>query len=124
MAKRVVWRDRYWLTDEALSTYVRSAGMFGLEMHTPIMCIGNGIPAIVGRFAEQTSKGYMWRDIGLGDWLFDFDKEAEIERYVPTVLALAQDHAAAVAKAAQAREFVLRRQRETMAEVRKAVGLS
>lgn len=124
VTKRVVWRDRYWLTDEALSTYVRSAGMFGLEMHTPIMCIGNGIPAIVGRFAEQTSKGYMWRDIGLGDWLFDFDKEAEIERYVPTVLALAQDRTAAVAKAAKAREFVLQRQRDTMAEVRKAVGLA
>ena len=28
---KVVWRDRYWLTDEALSTYRRSAGMFGLE---------------------------------------------------------------------------------------------
>ena len=27
------------------------------------------VPAIVGRFAEQTSKGFMWRDIGLGEWL-------------------------------------------------------
>jgi hypothetical protein len=70
--ERVVWRDEFWLTDEALSTYVRSAGLFGLEMHSPIMCIGNGVPAIVCRFAEQTSKGFMWRDIGLGDWLFDF----------------------------------------------------
>jgi hypothetical protein len=33
--------------------------LFGLEMHSPIMAIGNGIPAIVGRFAEQTSKGFM-----------------------------------------------------------------
>ena len=57
--KRVVWRDKFWLTDEALSVYVRSAGLFGLEMHSPIMAIGNGIPAIVGRFAEQTSKGFM-----------------------------------------------------------------
>ena len=57
--KCVVWRDKFWLTDEALSVYVRSAGLFGLEMHSPIMAIGNGIPAIVGRFAEQTSKGFM-----------------------------------------------------------------
>ena len=56
---KVVWRDRYWLTDEALSTYVRSAGLFGLEMHSPIMCVANGVPAIVGRFQEQTSKGIM-----------------------------------------------------------------
>lgn len=112
--KRVVWRENFWLTDEALSVYLRSAGLFGLEMHSPIMCIGNGIPAIVGRFAEQTSKGVMWRDIGLGDWLFDFDQEAEIARYVPAVLAMAKNPAAAKAKAAKARQFVQQRQRETM----------
>src|SRR5262249_12957943 len=86
---RVVWREKFWLTDEALSTYVRSAGLFGNEMHSPIMCIGNGIPAIVCRWAEQTSKGFMWRDIGLGEWLFDMDKEDEIKQIAPTVLALA-----------------------------------
>lgn len=74
---RVVWRERYWLTDEALSTYVRSAGLFGLEMHSPIMAVGNGVPAIVCRFQEQTSKGLMWCDIGLGDWLFDLDERGE-----------------------------------------------
>jgi len=119
---RVVWREKFWLTDEALSTYARSAGLFGLEMHSPIMCIGNGIPAIVGRFREQTSKGLMWRDIGLGDWLFDFDQESEIARYAPAVLALAQDPAAAKAKAAQARQFVERRQRETMQVLQKTLS--
>ncbi len=116
---RVVWRDRYWLTDEAVSTYRRSAGLFGLEMHSPIMCIGNGIPAVVGRFAEQTSKGFMWRDIGLGDWLFDMDNEQDISRYVPTVLAMAKDPKAARAKAAQGRRFVEQRQRETMGLLKK-----
>lgn len=115
---RVVWRENFWLTDEALSTYLRSAGLFGLEMHSPIMCIGNGIPAIVGRFQEQTSKGVMWRDIGLGDWLFDFDQETEIAHYVPAVLALAKNPAAARAKAARARQFVNKRQRETMRVLR------
>ena len=28
--KKVIWRSRFWLTDEALSVYVRSAGYFGL----------------------------------------------------------------------------------------------
>jgi len=122
--KGVVWRERFWLTDEALSTYVRSAGLFGLEMHSPIMCIGNGIPAIVCRFAEQTSKGIMWRDIGLGDWLFDFDVEAEIPKLLPAVLAMARDPAAARAKAAKARAFVERRQQATMAEVARSVPAS
>ncbi len=112
---RVVWRERFWLTDEALSTYVRSAGLFGLEMHSPIMCIGNGIPAIVGRFAEQTSKGFMWRDIGLGDWLFDFDVEAEIARYVPAVMDMLTRPDASRARVAKARTVVEQKQRETMA---------
>jgi len=111
---RVVWRDRYWLTDEALSTYRRSAGVFGLEMHSPIMSIGQGIPALVGRFAEQTSKGFMWRDIGLSDWLFDFDKPEDVARLIPAVLALAKDPAAARAKAAEGQAAVEKRRRETM----------
>jgi polysaccharide pyruvyl transferase WcaK-like protein len=108
--KRVVWRENYWLTDEAVSVYRRSAGMFGLEMHSPIMCIGNGIPAIVSRFAEQTSKGFMWRDIGLGEWLFDFDQEADLPRLQPAVIAMIQNRQQALQMTEKARSFVQQRQ--------------
>lgn len=110
----VVWRDQYWLTDEALSTYIRSAGLFGLEMHSPIMCIGNGVPAIVGRFAEQTTKGLMWRDIGLGDWLFDLDQPEDCERYAPTVVAMLRNREESLKKVAAAQQFVQERQAATM----------
>jgi hypothetical protein len=120
---KVAWRPNYWLTDEALSTYVRSAGLFGAEMHSPIMCIGNGIPAIVCRWAEQTSKGLMWRDIGLGEWLFNLDVEEEIPNIVPTVLAMAKDPAAAKAKAIKARDLVQKKQKDSMMAVRQQVGL-
>jgi len=119
--KKVVWRPNYWLTGEAISTYVRSAGLFGNEMHSPIMCIGNGIPAIVCRWAEQTSKGVMWRDIGLGDWLFDMDDEEQVKKIVPAVLAMAKDPAGAKQKALKAKQFVQKRQRETMAVLGKAL---
>ncbi len=119
---KVVWREKFWLTDEAISTYVRSAGLFGSEMHSPIMCVGNGVPAVVCRFVEQTTKGFMWRDIGLGDWLFDLDKEDELRRVASTVLAIAKDPAAAKAKAAKAREFVQQRQKATMAILKKSLG--
>jgi hypothetical protein len=121
--RRVVWRDKYWLTGEALSTYVLSAGLFGSEMHSPIMCIGNGIPAIVCRFEEQTSKGFMWRDIGLNDWLFDLDNESDVSRLVPTVLELAKSPDAAKAKVSKARALVEKRQRETMEQVAKSAGM-
>lgn len=119
---RVVWRERFWLTDEAVSTYRRSAGLFGNEMHSPIMALGQGIPAIVCRWAEQTSKGQMWRDIGLSDWLFDLDREPDRARVAPAVLALACDLPAARAKAERARSLVRERQAETMRVLREAVG--
>jgi len=119
---KVVWRPDYWLTGEARSTYLRSAGLFGHEMHSPIMCIGGGIPAIVCRWQEQTSKGLMWKDIGLEDWLFDMDCPADVERIVPTVLALAKDPQSAADKAAVARRFVEQRQQETMAILARELG--
>lgn len=114
---RVVWRDEFWLTDEALSTYVQSAGLFGLEMHSPIMCIGNGIPAIVGRFAEQTSKGFMWRDVGLGDWLFDFDREEDIARYPQAVVKMLSDRQGAEQMVAKARGIVQESQAKSMRSI-------
>jgi polysaccharide pyruvyl transferase WcaK-like protein len=118
MKSRVVWRENYWLTDEAASTYRRSAGLFGHEMHSPIMCIGSGIPAIVCRWAEQTSKGYMWRDIGLSDWLFDLDQEAELQNVAAAVLAMAKDPAGSKAKAEKARDVVMGKFAASMAVVK------
>ncbi len=117
--KKTVWREKFWLTDEALSTYTMSAGLFGNEMHSPILCVGNGIPAIVCRFREQTTKGFMWRDIGLGDWLFDLDNEADVARVAPAALAMAENPAAARAKAAKARAFVVARQKHTIDVLKK-----
>lgn len=112
--KRVVWCEEYWLTDEARSTYLRYAGLFGYEMHSPIMCVGSGVPALVCRWAEQTSKGYMWRDIGLGDWLFDMDDEKDRGRVAGAVLAFAKDLKGAKEKTEKARAFVRERQTATM----------
>lgn len=103
---KVVWRSTYWLTDEAISTYVRSAGLFGIEMHSPIMCVANGIPAIVCRFREQTSKGFMWRDVGLGEWLFDLDTPADVARLTPAVLDMIRNPAKSQAKVKKAMNLV------------------
>ncbi|MFO0976491.1 MAG: polysaccharide pyruvyl transferase family protein [Planctomycetaceae bacterium] len=119
--KRCVWRSEYWLPGEAVSTYIRSAGLFGNEMHSPIMCTGHAIPAIVCRWAEQTSKGMMWKDIGLQDWLFDFDNEVDVQRMPDVAVAMAKDPAAAKANASAARDRVKKRQRETIRILQKVM---
>jgi polysaccharide pyruvyl transferase WcaK-like protein len=117
--ERVVWRADYWLTDEALSVYRQSAGLFGNELHSAIMCIGNGIPAVVCRWAEQTSKGTMWRDIGLDSWLFDLDDERQCAGVAEAVPEIAKHPRAAVEKARGAQMRVEALQAESMAVLRK-----
>jgi hypothetical protein len=115
---RVVWREQYWLTDFAQSVYLRSAGLFGNEQHSPILCIGHGIPAIVCRFQEQTSKGLMWQDLGLGEWLFDHDRDEPAQGLTAAVLAIVRDPVAAQAKAARARTLANDRMRRMMDALR------
>lgn len=119
---RVVWRSTYWTVEEAVSIYKHSVGLFSHEMHSPIMCIANDIPAIVVRWKEQSSKGYMWQTIGLNDWLFDFDEEEDIKRYVPAVLDMAINLEASKLKAKKAKAFVNKRQKETMGVVKSTMS--
>jgi hypothetical protein len=63
----------------------------------------------------------MWRDIGLGDWLFELDQAEESKRIVPTVVAMVRDPIGARAKVAKARAFVEQRQRETMEVLRQTL---
>lgn len=68
-------------------------------------------------WAEQTTKGYMWEDIGLGDWLFNLDDEPDIPQIVPALLAMAKNP-----DAAKARQFVQKRQLETMEQLRRELA--
>ncbi len=87
------------------------------------MCIGNEKPALVGRFAEQTSKGLMWRDIGLGDWLFDFDQADQVAKLNQTLLAMLQQRDTTLAKVKQAREFVIKKQQAMSQILRKTLAV-
>lgn len=108
----VVHKKEFWLPDEALSIYTRSALLFGNEMHSPIMCIGNGVPAIVCRWEEQTSKGLMWKDIGLSEWLFDADCEQQTRKLADTVLSILDHPGEAADKVRTARESVYKKYEE------------
>ncbi len=54
-----------------------------------------------------------------GDWLFDFDNDAESKRLTRTVLHMFKYSTATKEKVVNAREIVRRRQRETMQVLRK-----
>lgn len=115
---QVVWRDHFWQLDEAVSVYRHSLGLFGNEMHSPILCIANGIPALVGRWDEQTNKGFMWRNIGLDDWLITMDDPQQTKHIPDTVLSFVQDPETTKNKVHQARQIVLAKQKEQFDQLR------
>lgn len=71
--------DRYWLTAEAASVYARAAMLVSFEMHSPIIALSSGTPAILLRQPTDTRKGQMWRDIGLERWIFEIDDSTGAE---------------------------------------------
>lgn len=119
---KVVWRDSYWLPDEAGSVYAQARAVVSFEMHSPIIAAAMGTPAFYLRQPTDTSKGQMWRDIGLARWIFEIDatRGADIAE---RLLELDRDYPAALARLAEAMQFVARRQRESMAVVGRGLGL-
>lgn len=72
--KNVLWRDSYWLPDEAASIYAKAQAVVSLECHSPIIALANGTPAFYVRQPTDTCKGQMYRDIGVNDWFFEVDE--------------------------------------------------
>lgn len=113
---KVVWKDSYWLNDEASAVYARALAVVSMENHSPILALAQGTPAIFLRQPTDTVKGRMWADIGLGDWFF------EIETATGEVLwdrldAIRTDLSAARARARSLRETALSSGREMVAAV-------
>lgn len=109
--------DRYWLTAEAASVYARAAAVLSFEMHSPIMAVSAGTPAMLLRQPTDTRKGQMWRDVGLDRWIFEIDASTGKD-IAARLVELGRDLPAARGTAAKAREFA----RARMAEMVAAIG--
>ncbi|WP_397382945.1 polysaccharide pyruvyl transferase family protein [Prosthecobacter sp.] len=94
----VVWRDTFWLADEACSVYARATAIVSAECHSPIMALSQGTPALYVRNPVDTVKGQMFRDLGLGDWVFE-SGETSGQQLWEKLKPLHEDRAAGRAKA-------------------------
>jgi hypothetical protein len=72
--KNVVWRDTYWLPDEAASIYSKAQAVVSVECHSPLIALHNGTPGMYVRQPTDTCKGQMYRDFGANDWFFEVDE--------------------------------------------------
>jgi len=108
--------DRYWLTAEAASVYAKAAAVISFEMHSPIMAVANGTPAMLLRQPTDTRKGQMWRDVGLNDWIFEIDGSTGKE-IAERLVALGKDLPAGRKKADAARKYAHERMAAMIAAI-------
>ena len=115
---KVVCRETFWSADEAMSVYARAHTMFGMEPHSLIMGLALGVPVVHARPLKHGRKGWMFRDIGVPEWLFEID-QAPASDITGAVLAIYKEYKTAKAKAQKAMDVVRNRQKETMLVVKK-----
>ena len=117
---KVVWRDTFWNADEAMSVYARAHTIFGMEPHSLIMGVTLGVPVIHAWPPSHGRKAWMFRDIGLPDWLFQVDQLSAAD-WTKQLQLIHQDYAGAKKKVAKAMAFVKQRQASTMNVINKAI---
>lgn len=115
--RSVVWRDRYWMPDEAASVYAQSLCVIGVEPHSLIMSLAAGTPIMHVRQPTDTFKGHMFRDIGLGEWLFEIE-EASGAQLAAALGKITTDPVASRARAREAMAGVQKIQQRMIAAVR------
>jgi polysaccharide pyruvyl transferase WcaK-like protein len=113
---RVAVLDRYWLTAEAASVYARAAAVISFEMHSPILAVAAGTPAVVLRQPTDTRKGQMWRDVGLAEWIVEIDYTTG-KQVAERLVAIGRDLPAARKIAAEARALAHERMATMVAEI-------
>ncbi|HRE82618.1 MAG TPA: polysaccharide pyruvyl transferase family protein, partial [Opitutaceae bacterium] len=115
--KNVVWRDTYWLPDEAASIYSKAQAVISVECHSPLIALHVGTPTFYVRQPTDTCKGQMYRDIGANDWFFEVDETSGPQLW-SRLESIHRDSAAAKAKVKSIMAGVEQRQRRMVDAVR------
>jgi polysaccharide pyruvyl transferase WcaK-like protein len=114
----VRYMDDYWMPDEAQAVYARARLVVSAEMHSVILALAAGTPALHPHFAQAGLKQWMLRDLGIQEWLFDQDA-VPTEEIAEAMVAVHADPEGAAARVARAAATIRRRQDETMAVLRR-----
>ena len=118
--EHVVNLDEFWNSDEAASVFARAHTAVCHEPHSLIIALANGTP-VIHTFSEfHSPKCWMFRDIGLPEWLLEFDS-TPAAKMAETLFAIHDDYPAAQAKVNKAMAFVEKCQADSMAVVRKVL---
>ena len=119
--KNVVWRETYWLPDEAASIYSKALAVISIECHSPLIALRQGTPTFHVRQPTDTCKGQMYRDIGADDWFFEIDETSGAQLW-SRLEAIHRDPAGARARVKKIMAGVERIQRHMVEAAREAIA--
>ena len=117
----VVNPEYFWNADEAASVFARAHTVVCHEPHSLIIALANGTPVIHTYSEFHSPKCWMFKDIGLPEWLLEYDSTPAAQM-AETLFAIHDDYPGALAKVKKAMAFVHRRQAETMGAVGKVLA--
>ncbi|MFP4193151.1 MAG: polysaccharide pyruvyl transferase family protein [Candidatus Hydrogenedentota bacterium] len=115
---KVVHRETFWNVDEAVSFYARAHALVSVEPHSCIMALAAGTPAIHFFTRHHGYKAWMFRDIGLPEWLISLDDEPP-ERVISALERIRDTYALAQRKAERAMDFVHARSAEMIGDIKR-----
>jgi hypothetical protein len=117
--KKVVWKDTFWLPDEAASVYAKALAVVSVECHSPLIAYRNGTPAFYVRQPTDTCKGQMYRDFGANDWFFEIEQTSGDELWA-RLEAIHRNRAKAREQVRAVMSYVEQRQKRMVDAVRAA----
>ncbi len=103
--KHIVNLEYFWNADEAASIFARAHTVVCHEPHSPIIALANGTPIIHTYSEFHSPKCWMFKDIGLPEWLLEMD-ETPVEKMAETLFVIDADYPAAQAKVKKAMAYV------------------
>jgi polysaccharide pyruvyl transferase WcaK-like protein len=118
--QHVVNLDEFWNADEAASVFARAHTVVCHEPHSPIIALANGTPIIHTYSEFHSPKCWMFKDIGLEEWLPEFDATPASKMFA-ILMDIHKDYDGALAKVKKAMDFVHQKQAEGMVVVKRTL---
>ncbi len=107
----------FWTPDQALSVLSRARAYLNVDHHGALIALAAGVPCVHPRQRQAGRKAWVYKDVGLGDWLFEVGAESA-EAVAAVLLDIHTDYARARARVQQVVEIVRATHAERMRFIR------
>ncbi|NKB72444.1 MAG: hypothetical protein GKR89_35660 [Candidatus Latescibacteria bacterium] len=114
--------EDFWTPDQALAVLSRARAYLNVDHHGTLLALAAGVPCVHPRQRQAGRKSWVFRDIGLEDWLFEVggDSAASVSA---ALRAIHRDHQAAQEKAQRATATVGAIHSQRLEYIRQLLGL-